>query len=100
MRFRQLKALLLSQSSEYEYSKSGDYVIQYLNNRKQFPSVNGANSQYAIITCGVSQWSVLGQITFLLFNNNMTSVVSAENLRLFADVTNLFINSKSVKELN
>ena len=67
---------------------------------KQFTSVNGVCSDDALITCGVPQGSVLGPILFLLYINDMPNAVPGEKLRLFADDTNLFVVSKTAKELN
>jgi retron-type reverse transcriptase len=72
----------------------------YLKNRKQFTSVNGVSSDDASVTYGLPQGSVLRPILFLLYINDMPNAVTDEKLRLFADDTNLFVVSKTAKELN
>ena len=87
----------------YNYGIRGvphSWFQSYLKNRKQFTSVNGVCSDDALITCGVPQGSVLGPILFLLYINDMPNAVPGEKLRLFADDTNLFVVSKTAKELN
>ena len=43
----------------------------YLNDRKQFVSVNGYSSSICNITCGIIQGSVLGSLLFLIYINDL-----------------------------
>ena len=51
------------------------------------------------LTCGVSQGSVLGQVLFLLYINDLCSVSNVLNFVLFADDTNIFYSSDSLHDL-
>jgi hypothetical protein len=43
---------------------------------------------------------VLGPLLFLLYVNDVAKAIPEENLKLFADDTNLFFSSNSAIELN
>jgi hypothetical protein len=65
------------------------FFESYLYNRKQFVSVNSANSDIASISCGVPQGSVLGPLLFLIFMNDIPSSSNAFKFILYADDTTL-----------
>jgi hypothetical protein len=76
------------------------WFSSYLENRKQYTSVNGINSEVTKETCEVLQGSVLGPLLLLLNVNDMPNAIPVEKLKLYADDTNLFISSKSVIDMN
>ena len=57
----------------------------YLLNRMQFVEVNGQASDWANITTGVPQRSVLGPILFLVYINDFANGVQFSQVYLFAD---------------
>ena len=47
------------------------WMHSYLNNRRQYVSINGTNSTCLNITCGVPQGSILRPILFILYINDV-----------------------------
>ena len=66
-----------------------DWFTSYLSDRKQYVSVNGYTSDYLNISCGVPQDSVLGQLLFLIYINDLPSVSKLLSFYLFGDDTNI-----------
>ena len=77
-----------------------DWFKSYLSDRKQFVSINGYNSDLMPVDCGVPQGSVLGPLLFLIYINDLHKAIQYCKVHHFADDTNLFHTSKSVKNLN
>ena len=75
------------------------WFASYLSNRRQFVSLFGTNSDYQTVTCGVPQGSVLGPLLFLLYINDMPKCSNILEFHLFADDTNLFLNSPNILNL-
>ena len=57
----------------------------YLWKRKQFVTINGANSDSESIDYSVIQGSTLGPLLFLIYVNNLSKIPVSGNLYLFAD---------------
>jgi len=72
----------------------------YLCNRQQFTVINNVSSCFTYVPCGVPQGSTLGPLLFLLYINDISRVLPGENVKLFADDTNLFISGVDVNTLN
>ncbi len=71
----------------------------YLSNRCQYVSVNGHNSSYLNVSCGVPQGSVLGPLLFLIFINDLPASTRKLSFYLFADDTNIYFESDSLSKL-
>ena len=69
-------------------------------NRSQCVAVNGANSDYSKISCGVPQGSILGPLLFSMYINDMHKSVKKSTIFHFADDTNLLFSHKNPKENN
>ena len=63
------------------------WLSNYLSNRKQRCKVNGITSDYLDITCGVPQGSILGPMLFLLYINDINTMLNRCKTKLYADDT-------------
>jgi hypothetical protein len=63
----------------------------FLSNRTQTVSVNNVLSDLSRISSGVPQGSVIGPLLFLLYIDDVTSVVKHSSIKLFADDTKLYV---------
>ena len=66
------------------------WCTDYLRGRKQKTTTNGETSTYLPVTCGVPQGSVLGPFFFLIYVNDMESVLTNCKVKLYADDTVLY----------
>lgn len=75
----------------------------FLENRRQRVVLNGKSSQWAQISAGVPQGSVLGPLFFLVYINDIVENVNCD-VKIFADDTSLFSvvkdENKTADDLN
>lgn len=72
------------------------WIQAYLQHRQQFVVIDGVCSSLLPVSSGVPQWSVLGPIFVLLYNNDITTDVHPMvEVRLFADRCLLICRIKS-----
>ena len=65
------------------------WIQAFLNDRKQRVVIQGNKSEWAPVTSGVPQGSVLGPLLFLVFINDLPDTVRS-NILLFADDAKIF----------
>ena len=66
------------------------WLTSYLSDRKQRVVIDGQKSDWLNISAGVPQGSVLGPLLFLVYINDIASVVQSE-IHLFADDTIIYV---------
>ena len=62
------------------------WIKQWLKGRKQRVVINDESSDWATVTSGVPQGSVLGLVLFIIYVNDIGDGLSSKNLK-FADDT-------------
>ena len=89
--------------------QSTKWFESYLSDRKQKVKVNGTDSNFQTVTCGVPQGSILGPLLFLCYVNDMSASISTDSLLvLYADDSTIayshsdpnIISEKMGKELH
>ena len=76
-----------------------NWFESYLSNRQQFTVVNGTNSKYNTVGCGVPQGSILGPFLFLIYVNDLPQCSQSLNYILFADDTSVFTSGNDLSSL-
>lgn len=71
------------------------WISSYLTGRTQYVLVNGQKSRLFDVSSGVPQGSHLGPLLFLLFINDVTSVLKYSNCLMYADDIKIFACVKS-----
>lgn len=92
-------SILLSKLKTYGFS---DNLIEltrsYLTNRIQYVVYNNHESQRYLVNSGVPQGANLGPLLFLLFINDLPSVLKHSHALLFADDLKIWRNINSIED--
>ena len=73
-------------------------ILKKSRNCFQFVDVNGGQSAYGKVTCGVPQGSILGPLLFTIYVNDMVQEVNCD-LFLYADDSALVVSGKDPAEI-
>ena len=76
-----------------------EWFKSYLSNRSQVVFINGVLSEHEQIKCGVPQGSILGPLLFLIYINDLSSIIDFATTRMYADDTNLTFTACNIPEL-
>ena len=69
----------------------------YLTNRKQMTTIENKSSNLRDITCGVPQGSILGPMLFLMYVNDLSSIVKNCKYQLYAEDTVIYNTNNSLQ---
>ena len=66
------------------------WIDRFLTSRFQRVVINGKFSEWLPVLSGVPQGSILGPLLFIIYINDITSVVQSSSIRVFADDASLY----------
>ena len=76
------------------------WLESYLSNRKQFVSLNGAESSILQMDYGVPQGSILGPLLFVIYINDIPNISEFAKFILYADDANIILTANTIEEIN
>ena len=92
--------ILLAKLGKYDLRGiKGDWFASYLQNRKQFCTVNGQKPSAKMVTCGMPQGSCLCPLMFIIYVNDFETRLELSNASMYADDTHVTIASNDSDNL-
>ena len=79
---------------------ANNWFSSYLQNRTQFVSINGFDSNVNAVCCGIAQGSILGSLLFLIYINYLYFAIKYCKVHHFANNTDLLNFNNSIKKIN
>ena len=76
-----------------------DWFRSYLDNQKQYVTLNASNLSIKTTLTGMPQGSALGPLLFLIYINDLCKCVKYSETYHFADDTNMLLSHSSLKTL-
>ena len=88
--------ILIDKLYHYGFRGISNKLLQsYLENRKQYVSINGHDSGPEIVKCGIPQGSTLGPLLFILYINDLRFCLHKSRAYHFADDTCITYSHKN-----
>ena len=73
-----------------------NWIKDYLREREQSTLANGCRSDYAKIKQGVPQGSIVGPLLFIIYANDISSIIKKSKSVYYADDTVIYSQSKDI----
>ena len=92
--------MLIAKLHAYGFDNGAlDYILDYLNDRKQRTKIGNSFSSWREISFGVPQGSILGPLLFNIFINDIFYFTEEAKIANYADDTTVYATENDVKEL-
>ena len=92
--------ILIQKLKHYGVDDKGiNWFNSYLKGRSHFTTINGKNSSFRPVCCGIPQGSIIGPLMFIIYINDLPLHVSHCKVSMYADDTALYYPSKNESDL-
>ena len=92
--------ILIQKLKHYGVDDKGiNWFNSYLKGRSHFTTINGKNSSFRPVSCGIPQGSIIGPLIFIIYINDLPLHVSHCKVSMYADDTALYYPSKNESDL-
>jgi len=92
---------LLSKLACYGFDESTTkWMASYLTGREQCVHINGTNSSFKELPCGVPQGSCLGPLLFTIYTNDLPLAITQATADMYADDTSAYICAPSIETIS